>query len=105
MIPFSRGELHDFDLELDAGNWSALPPGEVLRHLERSPGVRPPATAMSPPGRGSRRRPRRGPPSRRNPIALIVPCHRVIRADGTTGGYGGKAGTALKQRLLDLERS
>ncbi|HNG57685.1 MAG TPA: methylated-DNA--[protein]-cysteine S-methyltransferase, partial [Solirubrobacterales bacterium] len=41
----------------------------------------------------------------RNPIALIVPCHRVIKADGTTGGYGGgKAGTALKQRLLDLER-
>jgi len=39
-----------------------------------------------------------------NPIALIVPCHRIIRADGSTGGYGGgAAGTALKQRLLDLE--
>ena len=40
----------------------------------------------------------------RNPIALIVPCHRIIKADGSTGGYGGgAAGTALKQRLLDLE--
>ena len=40
-----------------------------------------------------------------NPIALIVPCHRIIKADGKTGGYGGgAAGTALKQRLLDLER-
>ncbi len=41
----------------------------------------------------------------RNPIALIVPCHRIIKADGTTGGYGGgAAGTRLKQSLLDLER-
>ncbi|MCB0858573.1 MAG: methylated-DNA--[protein]-cysteine S-methyltransferase [Solirubrobacterales bacterium] len=41
-----------------------------------------------------------------NPIALIVPCHRIIKSDGSTGGYGGgKAGTALKQRLLDLERT
>ena len=41
-----------------------------------------------------------------NPIALIVPCHRIIKADGSTGGYGGgKAGTRLKQRLLDLEKN
>ena len=41
----------------------------------------------------------------RNPIALIVPCHRVIRADGSTGGYGGGSkGTRLKRSLLDLER-
>ncbi len=37
-----------------------------------------------------------------NPIAIIVPCHRVIASDGTLGGYGG--GLALKQKLLDLER-
>lgn len=37
-----------------------------------------------------------------NPIAIIVPCHRVIASDGKLGGYGG--GLALKQRLLDLER-
>jgi len=36
-----------------------------------------------------------------NPIAIIVPCHRVIASDGTLGGYGG--GLALKQKLLDLE--
>ena len=38
-----------------------------------------------------------------NPIALIVPCHRVIAADGTLGGYGG--GADLKRRLLAMELS
>ena len=38
-----------------------------------------------------------------NPIALIVPCHRVIAADGSLGGYGG--GEDLKARLLAMERS
>lgn len=37
----------------------------------------------------------------RNCLAIIVPCHRVIRADGALGGYGG--GLWRKQRLLELE--
>jgi len=36
-----------------------------------------------------------------NPVPLIVPCHRVIRSDGSIGGYGG--GLPLKRRLLRLE--
>jgi len=38
----------------------------------------------------------------RNPIAVIVPCHRVIGANGTLTGYGG--GLERKQLLLELER-
>jgi methylated-DNA-[protein]-cysteine S-methyltransferase len=36
-----------------------------------------------------------------NPIPVVVPCHRVIRSDGTLGGYRG--GPAAKRALLDLE--
>lgn len=38
----------------------------------------------------------------RNPIAIIIPCHRVIGANGGLTGYGG--GMARKQHLLDLEQ-
>ncbi|MCC9176967.1 methylated-DNA--[protein]-cysteine S-methyltransferase [Arthrobacter sp. zg-Y750] len=37
----------------------------------------------------------------RNPLPLVIPCHRVLRSDGTTGGYRG--GPAVKKTLLDLE--
>ena len=38
----------------------------------------------------------------RNPLAIVVPCHRVIGADGSLVGYGG--GLARKRFLLDLEQ-
>ncbi len=38
----------------------------------------------------------------RNPISVVVPCHRVIGADGSLTGYGG--GLDRKRTLLDLER-
>jgi len=37
----------------------------------------------------------------RNPIPIIVPCHRVIGSDGSLVGFGG--GLAMKRQLLDLE--
>jgi methylated-DNA-[protein]-cysteine S-methyltransferase len=37
-----------------------------------------------------------------NPLAIVVPCHRVVAADGGLGGYGG--GLAIKQQLLAIEQ-
>ncbi len=39
----------------------------------------------------------------KNPIPIIIPCHRVIRSDGSIGGFS--LGTELKERLLRLEGS
>jgi methylated-DNA-[protein]-cysteine S-methyltransferase len=38
----------------------------------------------------------------RNPVPLMIPCHRVIKEDGSLGGFG--QGTDWKERLLELER-
>src|SRR6185503_11077188 len=54
-------------------------------------------TAICFPGRGG---PRRW--DRRDPLPVVVPCHRVIGADGSLTGYRG--GLQRKQALLDLER-
>ncbi|MEA2584044.1 MAG: methylated-DNA-[protein]-cysteine S-methyltransferase, partial [Thermomicrobiales bacterium] len=37
----------------------------------------------------------------RNPIPVIVPCHRIVRSDASLGGYTG--GLEIKERLLSLE--
>ncbi len=39
----------------------------------------------------------------KNPVPLLVPCHRVVRTDGGLGGYSLRGGTALKRRLLQRE--
>jgi methylated-DNA-[protein]-cysteine S-methyltransferase len=38
-----------------------------------------------------------------NPLPIIIPCHRVIAANGRPGGFSAPAGVRLKQRMLDLE--
>jgi methylated-DNA-[protein]-cysteine S-methyltransferase len=36
-----------------------------------------------------------------NPFPLVIPCHRVIRSDGSLGGFGG--GLPMKRALLEME--
>jgi len=38
-----------------------------------------------------------------NPLVLTIPCHRVVRSDGTLGGYSGKGGVKTKLALLKKE--
>jgi len=40
----------------------------------------------------------------RNPVPLIIPCHRVVKGDGSLGGFSGPGGVGQKRRLLALEK-
>jgi methylated-DNA-[protein]-cysteine S-methyltransferase len=94
------GHRHEFDVPLRmAGNqferrvWEALreiPYGETVSYGRI-------ATELGQPGAARAV----GLANGRNPVAVIVPCHRVIGADGSLTGYGG--GLERKQFLLDLE--
>ncbi|MET8943543.1 methylated-DNA--[protein]-cysteine S-methyltransferase [Streptomyces sp. NPDC004542] len=101
LAAYFAGELKEFTLELrlngtpfQRGVWDQLrriPYGETRSYGEL-------AGALGSPG-ASRAV---GLANGRNPIGIIVPCHRVIGAGGSLTGYGG--GLDRKQRLLDFER-
>ena len=38
-----------------------------------------------------------------NPLPLVIPCHRVLRSDGTLGGFSSPSGVRQKKRMLALE--
>jgi methylated-DNA-[protein]-cysteine S-methyltransferase len=97
---YFAGERPAFDLALVmAGTpfeqrvWSALteiPYGETISYGELARRLGQPSAARAV-----------GLANGRNPISVIVPCHRVIGADGTLTGYGG--GLERKRILLELE--
>lgn len=97
---YFAGERRDFTFPLDLRGtefqlkcWRALleiPYGETRSYADIARAVGQP--------RGFRAV---GLANNRNPIAIVVPCHRVIASDGTLCGYGG--GLDIKQKLLDLE--
>lgn len=97
---YFAGRLHRFDLALAPEGtpfqrevWSALttiPYGETVSYgeLARQLGRRTASRAV-------------GAANGRNPLPIVIPCHRVIGADGSLTGFGG--GLAIKRRLLELE--
>ncbi len=40
----------------------------------------------------------------KNPLPLLIPCHRIIRSDGKLGGFSAPGGITLKKKMLELER-
>jgi len=97
---YLRGEREEFDVELD---WTGV--DATHRHvLETLREIAPFGTTVTYGDLGRRAGvddPRDvGVLMARNPIPLVIPCHRVVASDGL-GGYGG--GLDLKQRLLELE--
>jgi methylated-DNA-[protein]-cysteine S-methyltransferase len=39
----------------------------------------------------------------RNPVPLVIPCHRVVGSNGALGGFSARRGTPMKRRMLELE--
>ena len=75
---------------LDFGETASY--GELARHVGKPGAARAVGGAMG-----------------RNPVPILIPCHRVIAGDGTLGGYGGsnyadrRASLEIKRRLLAIE--
>ncbi len=97
---YFAGERREFELELAPSGspfqlevWRALraiPYGETASYGEIAAEVGQPGAARAVGGANNR-----------NPIAIVIPCHRVIGASGSLTGYGG--GLPRKQQLLALE--
>jgi methylated-DNA-[protein]-cysteine S-methyltransferase len=98
---YLAGARRRFDLPLDF----SLARGfrrEVLRRLQRIAYGRTASYAAIAAAAGSPRAVRAvGTACATNPLPLVVPCHRVVRSDGTIGQYAGGAG--VKQALLAME--
>ncbi|HEX8753108.1 MAG TPA: methylated-DNA--[protein]-cysteine S-methyltransferase [Solirubrobacterales bacterium] len=98
---YFEGKLDRFDLPLD---WR-LSEGfrlRVLRAIARIPyGETSSYTEMAAKAGNERAVRAAGTACGRNPIPLVVPCHRVLRSSGGLGGYGG--GLEMKEGLLRLE--
>jgi len=102
ILEYLDGKRSDFELELDLRGtdfqskvWQALldiPYGETRSYLDIARRVRRPRAVRAV-----------GAANGANPIALVVPCHRVVQTGGKLGGYGG--GLELKARLLAMEQS
>jgi O-6-methylguanine DNA methyltransferase len=97
------GERTAFDLEVDL---SSITPFQrrVLEETRRVPRGRVSTYAEIAKRIGSPKAVRAvGQALRRNPIPIVVPCHRIIASDGSLGGYGGNLRDARKIELLKLE--
>jgi methylated-DNA-[protein]-cysteine S-methyltransferase len=86
-------DVHPTGTPFQESVWAAIraiPPGETTSYSDIAADVGRPAAVRAV-----------GTATGRNPVWLIIPCHRVVRSDGSMGGYGG--GLDRKRWLLDHE--
>ncbi len=98
---YLKGQQVDFDVEVDISDLPAFTQ-KVLEELRRIPYGETRSyseiAALAGRPKGSRAV---GQAVGRNPIPIIIPCHRVVRQDGSLGGFS--LGEKIKKRLLFLE--
>lgn len=99
---YFEGHRQEFEVELDFGVSETTFSAQVWRELQQIPygETRSYRDVAKNIGRAKAFR-AVGQANHRNPIAIIVPCHRVIGSDGTLTGFGG--GLDTKKYLLDME--
>lgn len=100
LAAYFAGDLRDFDIDLSTSGtpfqcrvWAALrdiPYGETASYGELAAALGQPSASRAV-----------GLANGKNPVSIIVPCHRVVGANGSMTGYGG--GIARKRWLLDFE--
>jgi methylated-DNA-[protein]-cysteine S-methyltransferase len=90
-LPIDWRGLRPFQVAVLRG-MLAIPPGQTCTYAELARRVGHPGAARAV-----------GRASATNPLALVVPCHRMVGSDGRLHGYGGPGGIKLKAWLLDLE--
>ena len=102
LLDGERSDLSEVDLDLSAvpafdrrvaGTAREIQPGETITYGEL-------ATRIDAPGEAREV----GAALGRNRFPLVVPCHRIVAADGRLGGFSAPGGTDTKRRLLAIER-
>jgi methylated-DNA-[protein]-cysteine S-methyltransferase len=97
------GNRYNFDLSLDLSGISEfhrqvllvtfqVPHGQVVTYADIARKIGKPRAARAV-----------GQALRRNPIPIVIPCHRIIASDGSLRGYKGSSGLNIKAALLKLE--
>ncbi len=90
-IPLDLAALPDFDRRVYEIA-RTIPPGETMTYGEIAARLDDPGIARAV-----------GQALGKNPVAVIVPCHRVLAAGGHIGGFSANGGVATKRRLLAIE--
>ena len=100
LAAYFAGDPYSFDLPVapagtahDRRVWRAMrdiPPGETRTYGEIARAIGSGAQAV-------------GNACGRNPIPIVIPCHRIVGAGGAIGGYSGQGGAETKRFLLELE--
>jgi methylated-DNA-[protein]-cysteine S-methyltransferase len=92
-VKLALGEASPFERQVYAET-QAIPCGETRTYGELAAAVGTPGAARAV-----------GRALGRNPIPIIIPCHRIVAANGRSGGFSAPGGVSTKMRLLQIERA